>query len=81
MSRTTDAPAINEMQQASLRRLAVANGARGVEALAGAGQTERANALADKIIQFDNSPETRGQLLQHASRAGNERVIAHINGK
>jgi hypothetical protein len=69
------------MLQASMRRRAVESGARGVEALAGAGQIERAQALIDKVLQLDSSPETRGQLLKRAERAGNTEVVNHLKVK
>lgn len=68
----------NELLQSMMWRRVVESGARGVEALAGAGQVERATALADKVLQFDDSPETRGQLLKYAERAGDAALIAHL---
>lgn len=61
-----------------MRRSAVDAGGRALEALAAVGQTERANALADKILKFDKTPETRGELLRHAARAGNAAVTTYI---
>ena len=61
-----------------MRRSAVDAGGRALEALAAVGQTERANALADKILKFDKTPETRGELLRHAARAGNAAVATYI---
>lgn len=63
----------------TLRRSAVEAGGHGLEALAAVGQTERANALIDKILKFDASPETKSELMKYAQRAGNAGVIAHLN--
>ena len=68
----------NESLQATIRRRAVQSGAYALEALAGAGQVERAIALANSVLTFDSSPEARGQLLKHAERAGQAQVIAHL---
>ena len=59
-------------------RNVVESGGGGMEALAGVGQIERAKALADKVIQFDGTPETRGELLKHATRSGNTELIAYL---
>ncbi|HYG24855.1 MAG TPA: sigma-70 family RNA polymerase sigma factor [Verrucomicrobiae bacterium] len=77
---TTDSKerAPNDFVQSSLRRLAINSGIGGVEALAGAGDVARAISLADKVLAFDGSAETRGLLLQHAVRAGNADLIAHL---
>jgi RNA polymerase sigma factor (sigma-70 family) len=64
--------------QGIIRRRAVENGASALEALAGAGQVDRAIALANSVLDFDSSPETRGQLLKHAQRAGHPQVLAHL---
>lgn len=64
-----------------LRRSAVDSGGRSIEALAAVNQTERANALADKIFNFDKTPETRAELLKHAARAGNAAVTLHIQSQ
>jgi RNA polymerase sigma factor (sigma-70 family) len=71
----------NESLNAASRRRVVESGGRGVEALSGAGQIDRAKALADKVLTIDASPETRGELLKHAERAGNAEVVAHIKSK
>ena len=68
----------SENLQANIRRRAVESGAFALEALAGAGQVDRAIALANSVLAFDASPETRGQLLKHAQRAGQPQVLAHI---
>ncbi len=64
----------------AMRQNAVAAGGRALEALAAVGQTDRANALADKILQFYQTAETKTELLKHAERGGNAVVIAHLQG-
>ena len=44
-----------------------------------ADQLTRANAVADKILRYDSSPETKGELQKYAERAGNPTVIAHLD--
>jgi hypothetical protein len=58
------------MARESLRRNLIKAGVAGVEALAGAGYTERALALARQILSADHSPDTRPQLIERAQRAG-----------
>jgi hypothetical protein len=62
----------------AMRQNAVAAGGRALEALAAVEQTDRANALVDKILQFDKTPETKAELLKHAERGGNAAVTAHL---
>ncbi len=68
----------DEILQTAVRQRVVAAGARGVEALAGAGEIQRATALADKLLKFDSSPQVRGELMKHAERAGNAEVITYL---
>lgn len=56
-------------------------GGNGVEALAGAGQTERAKALADKVLAVRAGAETLTRLIQQAERAGNDDVATYLKGK
>jgi thiol-disulfide isomerase/thioredoxin len=44
--------------------------AKRVEALAGAGLTDQARELGEKIIELDPTPETKALLNKHATRAG-----------
>lgn len=48
----------------------VMTGAKYVETLAGSGDLTDARALADKILNYDNSDETKAILQSHAARAG-----------
>ena len=52
-----------------------------IEALAAVGQVERATAVVDKILNFESSPETKGELQKYAERAGNAAVIQYLQGK
>jgi hypothetical protein len=71
----------DEMLQTAIRQRVIDAGAQGVEALAGAGEIQRATALADKLLKFDSSPQVRGVLTKHAERAGNADVIAYVKNK
>lgn len=53
-----------------VRAFAIRRGLLLVEALAGLGRTDEALELARKVTDFDNTPETRALLIQHAERAG-----------
>jgi hypothetical protein len=59
-------------QQRGTRAFAVARGAALVEALAGAGRVKEAHALIKAILRYDDTPETRALLKQHAGRANLE---------
>jgi hypothetical protein len=67
-----------EVLETFLRQRLIDNGTKSVEALAGAGQIERAKALADKVLEFDNSPATRGQLVQRVERAGSAEMGSYL---
>lgn len=54
------------------------SGSEGVEALAGAGETERAKAMADKLLMIHRTPEVLEQLIQHAERSGNAEVVHYL---
>jgi len=56
---------VKVMMQSSVR-----SAAKVFEALAGAGRLDEARALADQIMQFDASDETKTLLQTHATRAG-----------
>ena len=63
------------------QRMVLQAGSNGVEALAGAGQTDRAIALADKVLQADGSSAALAQLLKQAERSGNAEVTAYLKAK
>ena len=44
--------------------------AKNVEVLAGSGDLGHARTLAQRLLAYDSSPETKALLLQHATRAG-----------
>ena len=60
------------------RRRIIETGGRALEALAGAGEIERARILADKILKYDSSPETKAELLKYAQRAGSGAIVEQI---
>ena len=54
----------------SQRNYLINSTAKNVEVLAGSGDLVHARALADRLLAFDSSPETKALLQQHATRAG-----------
>lgn len=62
------------LAQEGLRRNLVKTGVAGVEALAGAGYTERALALARQILRADGTPDTRKLLIERAQIAGDSEL-------
>jgi RNA polymerase sigma factor (sigma-70 family) len=54
----------------SQRTYLINSTAKNVEVLAGSGDVVHARALADRLLAFDTSPETKALLQQHATRAG-----------
>ncbi len=52
------------------RKRLAENTAKNVEALAGAGKLDEARELAAKVIQYDDTPETRRVLAERLERAG-----------
>jgi hypothetical protein len=68
-------PASSEMAQRSLRNLAVANAAKQIEVLAGAGDVANARTYAGRVLALDNSPETRSLLRNHLARAGHPDLL------
>ncbi|HKY09638.1 MAG TPA: sigma-70 family RNA polymerase sigma factor [Candidatus Binatia bacterium] len=69
-----------ELQAARWRNI-VQTGGWGVEAWGAVGNVERATAVAEKVLKFDNSPETKGALLKFAQRSGNASVIQYLQAK
>ncbi len=57
-------------------RQACATAAKNLEALAGAGDLAGARQLLDKVLAFDNAPETRALLAKHLARAGHPELLA-----
>ncbi|HUR58260.1 MAG TPA: thioredoxin family protein [Opitutaceae bacterium] len=56
--------------------LVVGRTAKQVEALAGAGQLEQAQELAERLLAFDGSEDTKALLQKHAARAGKPELFA-----
>jgi hypothetical protein len=71
----------DKSREAHTRRRVVETGGWALEAFAAVGQVERATAVADKVLKFDSSPETKGELLKYAQRAGNATVLSHLMNK
>lgn len=46
-----------------------------IEALAGANQLDNANKLIGKLLEFDNSAETRAKIQTHLARAGHPELL------
>jgi len=46
-----------------------------IEALAGGGELEHAREFAGQLLQYDDSPNTRDQLHQHLTRAGQPQLL------
>ena len=63
------------------RAFAVARGAALVEALAASKRGQEARTLIDKILRFDDRPQTRDLLKHHAQRAGNEELITYVQSR
>lgn len=49
---------------------------KNIEVLAGAGKLEQARALADKLLAYDGSNDTRAQIQEHAARAGHPDLLS-----
>jgi len=48
---------------------------KNIEALAGAGELDNAGKLIGKLLEFDNSAETRATLQTHLTRAGHPELL------
>jgi len=46
-----------------------------IEALAGAGELDNANKLIGKLLEYDNSTETRAKIQTHLTRAGHPELL------
>ncbi|MEO7799061.1 MAG: hypothetical protein ABIY47_15205 [Opitutaceae bacterium] len=53
-----------------MRDPAIKQAAINIEILAGAGDFEHAQALTERLLKFDNSPEARALVQKHLERAG-----------
>lgn len=68
-------------QLAGVLRKAATEGAVAVEALAGAGETERARKLARGILRWDDSVEVRAAFAKRLERAGATELAAEFSGR
>jgi RNA polymerase sigma factor (sigma-70 family) len=57
------------------RKNIVTNTAKNIEVLAGAGQLENARLLAEKVLAYDNTGETRAIIQECATRAGHPELL------
>lgn len=62
-------------------KMILQSGANSVEVLAGIGESERAKALAEKVLQAGVAGHALSQLIRQAERTGNEDVTAYLRGK
>jgi RNA polymerase sigma factor (sigma-70 family) len=62
--------------QEIMRTTTVSTASKFVEVLAGSGDVDDARALADKILAYDNSDETKAILQSHANRAGHPDLLS-----
>lgn len=60
------------------RRVLVADAAKSVEVLAGAGDLMHAREFAGKVLAFDGSSETREVLQRHLARAGQPDLLKSL---
>lgn len=67
-----------ERIQAARRASFVARVAKDIEVLAGLGDVASARVFAQKLLAFDNTPETRALVQEHATRAGHPRLLAEV---
>ena len=75
-----DNPNVTRLRQVQLQTVLNA-GADALEALAGAGQTERAKEVADKVLTVSSTPETVHLLAARATRSGNREVAEFLQAK
>jgi hypothetical protein len=73
--------AMKERMEKVFRKKTVSTGAHYLEALAGVQRTAEARTLADQILNFDSTDETKGELARAAERAGNSEVAKYIRSK
>lgn len=57
------------------RIFVVETAARNVQALAGAGHVDKAKALAELMLAYDNTPETRAIIRDYAKRGGQSNLL------
>lgn len=67
-----------EMIRKTQRDHLINSTAKSVEVLAGAGDLVHARALADRLLAFDGSSETKALVQQHATRAGQAGLLDGI---
>lgn len=68
-------------EQRGTRAFAVTRGAALLEALAGTGRAQEARSLVNAILKYDDTPETRASLKEHARRAQNQELVSYIESR
>lgn len=71
----------NPNAEAAMRNSVLETAGKSLLALAGAGQVERANSLADQVLRFDSSAEAKAKLLKFVEKSGNASVIEYLRRK
>lgn len=64
-----------EAVRKSQRSYAITSTAKNIEVLAGAGKLPEARTLAQRLIAYDSTPETRALLQTHLARAGQPNLL------
>ena len=57
------------------RSYAITSSAKNIEILAGVGNLSDARTLAERLLAFDGTPETRALLQTHLTRAGQPNLL------
>ena len=65
----------------TIRSMVSRSGLRGIEALLGTGQSERAWILVEQVLKFDESEETWILLLKAARRAGDADALTRLEAR
>ncbi len=58
------------------RKAVIDTVAKNIEALAGTGDLTQAQALADRLLAYDNTEATKALILKHATRAGRPDLLS-----
>lgn len=72
---------MREETSKAIRQFVVQRGLDGVEILLGTGQRDRGLALADRVAEFEDSPDTWTQLAERARRAGDDDTANQLAGR
>lgn len=75
MTLAARSPAMNESAQAAMQRNIIRFAAGQIETRAGAGELVNASDLIERVLIFDNSPETVATIKHHLARAGHPELF------